>query len=109
MLHDACVSEEKQKHFEDLKPVRPPLLNLIHGLPGSGKSELLRWIREYLEKVWLWVLGEEFVFLAPLNTMANNIGGTTVYSWGQVAFKDRRGINITPNTSHGAMVKRHHR
>ena len=68
-----------------------PLLRLVHGLPGSGKTEVLRWIRSYFEEVWSWTLGTEFVFLAPLNSMASNISGATVHSWGHVAFKNRRG------------------
>ena len=77
----------------------PPLRHLIHGLPGSGKSELMKWIRSYFEDVWLWTYGEEFVFLAPLNSMASNIGGSTVHSWGQIGFKDRRGVHIAPKTA----------
>ena len=43
---------------------------------------------------------KNFVFyLAPLNSMASNIGGSTVHSWGQVGFKDRRGVHIAPKTS----------
>ena len=91
--------EERQKHFEGARKVPPPLRHLIHGLPGSGKSELLRWIRSYFEEVWQWSYGAEFVFLAPLNSMANNIGGSTVHSWGQIGFKDRRGVRIAPKTA----------
>ena len=73
-----------------------PLLRLVHGLPGSGKSQLLLWLRSYFEEVWLWSEGPEFVFLAPLNSMACNIGGSTVHGWGRVAFKDKRGVRILP-------------
>ena len=73
-----------------------PLLRLIHGLPGSGKTEVLRWIQSYFETVWQWTLGEEFVFLAPLNSMASNICGFTLHSWGQIAFKDKRGAVMKP-------------
>ena len=31
--------------------------------------------------------------------MANNIGGSTVHSWGRIGFKDRRGVNIAPRTA----------
>ena len=74
-----------------------PLLRLIHGLPGSGKTELLLWIQTYFEDVWGWTLGNEFVFLAPLNSMASNCGGATVHSWGKIQFKDRRGRLIGNN------------
>ena len=66
----------------------------MHGLPGSGKSKVLEWLRNYFETVWKWTLGHEFVFLAPLNSMASNIGGFTHHSWGEVPFKDARGSMI---------------
>ena len=31
--------------------------------------------------------------------MASNIGGSTIHSWGQVGFKDRRGTHIAPKTA----------
>ena len=71
-----------------------PLLRLVHGLPGSGKTEVLRWLQGYFEQVWNWTLGVQFDFVAPLNSMASNINGKTVHSWGQVGFKDRRGMTI---------------
>jgi len=67
---------------------------LVHGLPGSGKSQVLLWLRSYFEDVWHWTHGDEFVFLAPLNSMALNIGGNTLHSYFAVSFKDRRGRTI---------------
>eukprot|EP00973_Karenia_brevis_P048145 6681827-Karenia_brevis.AAC.1 len=29
-----------------------PMLHLPHGLPGSGNSEVLKWLRSYWEVVW---------------------------------------------------------
>ena len=71
-----------------------PLLRLIHGLPGSGKSQLLVWLRMYFVEVWQWQEGREFMFLAPLNSMACSSGGATVHSWGRIAFKNKRGVRI---------------
>ena len=31
--------------------------------------------------------------------MANNIGGSTVHTWGRIGFKDRRGVTIAPRTA----------
>ncbi len=73
-----------------------PLFKLIHGLPGSGKTKVMHWLRSYFEEVWGWTEGVHFTFLAPLNSMAANIGGSTLHSWGEVAFKDRRGQIIQP-------------
>ena len=103
-IHDRCVCEEQDKHRKDVSAVLAPLLRLIHGLPGSGKSALLSWTRSYFEVVWLWTYGEEFVYLAPLNSMANGICGSTVHSWGRIGFKDRRGMNIAPREKNDAEV-----
>ena len=66
MVHARCVDEKSQQ--EDISS--KPLLRLVHGLPGSGKSQLLKWLRSYFIAVWHWVEGREFVFVAPLNAMA---------------------------------------
>ena len=107
LIHERSVDEYKQKHHDErhLVQMKPPLRHLVHGLPGSGKSELLRWIRSYFESVWRWKYGDEFVFLAPLNSMASNIGGNTVHSWGAVVFQDRRGRNIKPKSCENEEVQ----
>ena len=63
-----------------------PLLELVHGLPGAGKSEVIWWLHRYFEYVWRWKHGVQFVCLAPMNGMATNVGGFTVHSWGEVGF-----------------------
>ena len=88
MLHEKCVEEKKYEDGPSHLASPAPLRHLIHGLPGSGKSELTRWIQNYFEEVWQYKKGQQFVFLAPMNSMANNIGGSTVHSWGQIGFKD---------------------
>ncbi len=98
-IHQRCVLEAEDLHKISVDISSVPLLRLIHGLPGSGKSELLRWIRSYFEEVWMWGYGDEFCFLAPLNTMACQIGGDTVHSWGRIRFMDRRGMIIAPKES----------
>ena len=93
--------EVLQEDYADLWQAKPtnvhvdiPLLRLIHGLPGSGKSMLLLWIKEYFEDVWKWELNNQFAIVAPQNSMADNVGGTTLHSFGSVPFKDRRGITV---------------
>ena len=88
MLHDKCTEEKQFNDGPSQRSSPAPLRHLIHGLPGSGKSELTRWIQNYFEEVWQYKKGQHFVFLAPMNSMANNIGGSTVHSWGQIGFKD---------------------
>jgi len=71
-----------------------PMYRLAHGLPGSGKSQVLLWIRDYFEQVWGYKHGDEFVFVAGQNSMADNIGGVTMHSFFALPFKDRRGVTI---------------
>ena len=40
------------------------------------------------------------MFLAPMNSMAANIEGQTVHSWGEVGFKTREGVYVKPSNSH---------
>lgn len=94
-VHRRCVYEATG----NMEYASDPFLRLIHGLPGSGKFKLLSWMRSYYEEVWEWEENREFVFLAPLNSMACNVGGSTVHSWGRIVFQDRRGIHILPRNS----------
>ncbi len=85
-VHHRCIYEHALESGMPAKDFGTPLLELIHGLPGSGKSKVIGWIRSYLEYVWRWKHGIHFVCLAPLNSMATNIDGFTVHSWGEVPF-----------------------
>ena len=89
MTYDASFLDKPDEIVVD-----EPLLRLIHGLPGSGKSRLLLWIKEYFVEVWHWDIGQEFAILAPQNAMADNIGGGTIHSFAGIPFKDRRGIVV---------------
>ena len=59
---------------------------MIHGLPGAGKSEVIKWARGFFEEVLGWRHGREFVCMASMNTMAALIGGMTIHSFGGVPF-----------------------
>ena len=72
-----------------------PLFRMIHGLPGSGKSKLLLWLRTYYEEVWKWTDGVQFQYVAPLNSMANNIGGNTMHTWAGLKFTNSKGEQIS--------------
>ena len=76
-----------------------PLYRLIHGLPGAGKSQVLLWIRDYFITVWHWVHGDEFVFVAGMNSMADNIGGATLHSYFGLPFQNRRGAIVNSTQS----------
>ena len=103
-IHYRTVKENYElleEDYADIWQTKPadvhvdiPLLRLIHGLPGSGKSKLLLWIKEYFEEVWKWEINNQFAIVAPQNSMADNVGGTTLHSFGGIPFKDRRGITV---------------
>ena len=84
VIHNRCVLEHQiesadiSEQASKQAAAEPPLFRLIHGLPGSGKSQVLKWLRSYFNEVWLWTEGVHYQFLAPLNSMADNIGGATV-------------------------------
>ena len=65
-----------------------PLRAMIQGLPGVGKSELIKWVRALFEEVLGWTHGVEFVCLASQNTMAALIGGRTFHSWAGLLVND---------------------
>ena len=68
---------------------------LLHGCPGTGKSAILHWMREFFEEQLGWEHGIYFMFTAPMNTMAGLIGGETLHKAG--------GVQWSANANHGAM------
>jgi hypothetical protein len=72
--------------------------SLVHGLPGSGKSEVIHLMRQMFVEVFGWEHGREFVCLAQMNTMASLIGGFTVHSFGEIGIaSDSRQKKSTQN------------
>ena len=57
-----------------------PLRGLVHGLPGTGKSRVIKWIRRLFEEALGWEHGVQFVCVAFQNRMAASIGGNTLHS-----------------------------
>jgi hypothetical protein len=70
------------------------MLGIIHGLPGAGKSEIIRWLRELFTQMG-WTQDGEFMCAAPMNSMAALIGGVTVHSIGCL------GIDLLPGVQPG--------
>ena len=75
---------------------------LVHGLPGGGKTELLKLIRSLLEDVWLFVHGVHFVMTARLNSMANNLHGVTMHKYWRIAFQNSGGAFVNSVSSDDA-------
>ena len=86
MVHARCVREYEDSCGRTSPSDSEPCLRLAHGLPGSGKSAVLLWLTQYFEQVWQWTQGVHFVKVAFMNSMAANIDGSTVHSWGNIGF-----------------------
>jgi hypothetical protein len=74
-----------------------PLQGLIHGLPGTGKSRVIRWIRRLFEEPLSWEHGQDFICVAFQNRMASAIGGTTLHSGANLP---RPGDKVAQKLSH---------
>jgi hypothetical protein len=61
-----------------------PMRHMIQGLPGAGKSELIKWICRAFQEIFGFEHGVQYVCLASQNTMASLIAGFTNHSWGGV-------------------------
>ena len=105
LVHQRCVYEYTEEVTHRINATcrsqhQEPLFRMVHGLPGAGKSELLKWVKSYFETVWHWEIGIHFQFLAPLNMMAHGIGGQTLHSFGGIRFQNAEGSTVNPGASH---------
>ena len=57
-----------------------PLLELVHGEPGTGKSAVLKPVVEFFEGVMGWTQGNQSLCADSLTSMAAGINGTTLHS-----------------------------
>ena len=83
---DAFVARLKTERLEEMsggeKPKdSTPLFDVLHGLPGTGKSRVIAWMRELMEAGLGWTHGIQFVCLAFQNAMAALINGYTIHHW----------------------------
>jgi len=74
----------QERDDEIAAEVRPrpeaPLCGLVHGLPGTGKSEIIKWIRELFTTILQWEHGIQFFCVTYQNKTAAAIGGFTLHS-----------------------------
>ena len=56
------VIEQQQRTINQTQT--EPLLDLVHGFPGTGKSATIAWMRELMEEGLGWEHGVQFVCLA---------------------------------------------
>ena len=74
-----------------------PLFDMVHGVPGAGKSKLIEWLRSGFEHVLGWTHGVQFVCLAFQNAMAAHIGGFTIHHWSGIPVAEEPGMSSTRN------------
>jgi len=85
MILERCLVEAREIRRSTINSTKEePLRHMIQGLPGAGKSELIKWIRRAFEEVFGFQHGVHYVCLASQNTMASLIDGFTNHSWGGV-------------------------
>ena len=70
---------------------KEPLLDLVHGFPGTGKSAVIGWMRQLMEDGLGWEHGVQFVCLAFQNSMAAQINGHTVHHWSGIPVQSDSG------------------
>ena len=76
-----------------------PLFDLIHGVPGAGKSKLIGWLRQFFEEVLGWRHGVQFVCLAFQNVMAALVSGFTVHHWAGIPIGEAEGTSTLQNAN----------
>ncbi len=65
LWREGCDLDGSERMQED-----EPLRGLVHGLPGTGKSRVILFIRRFFVEALGWEHGVEFVFVAFQNRVA---------------------------------------
>ena len=78
--------ELRRKHQPQLFDTNreEPMRALIHGLPGTGKSRVINWIRRIFMEARDWTHGVQFLCVAFQNKVAYAMGGTTLHTAGDL-------------------------
>ena len=81
-LVERLLAEADSEHNGNQHNVtEEPMFDMTHGMPRSGKSELINWIREAFECFLGWTRGVQFVCLAFQDGMTAHNNGYTVHHW----------------------------
>ena len=75
------------------------MLDLVHGLPGAGKTCVIEWARRLFEEALGWTHGVQFVLLSFLNAMAAQIDGFTIHHWSGIPVQAEEGTVGTKSTT----------
>jgi hypothetical protein len=68
---------------------------LVHGLPGTGKSKVIHWIRHMFMEAMNWEHGVEFVCVAYQNRVAYAMHGATLHAAGDITMDPRLKLQHT--------------
>ncbi|HIF22532.1 MAG TPA: hypothetical protein EYQ27_11655, partial [Gemmatimonadetes bacterium] len=71
-----CAELREEGNGEDYST---PLLWMMHGGPGVGKSETVKLLREFFTEVLHWNMGVDFQMAALQAVMAEQLGGDTLH------------------------------
>ena len=58
---------EVRRNDDQRQELEEPLRGLIHGLPGTGKSKVILFMRRFFEEALGWEYGVDFIFVAFQN------------------------------------------
>ena len=83
------ITEELQQMRSSIK--EKPLLGLVHGPPGTGKNDVIKWTQRMFQETLGWKHGVQYVSLAFLNSIAANMDGFTIHSWAGIPVGEEDG------------------
>ena len=99
-LVERLVAEAREEQLQSqAKSASEPMLDMVHGVPGAGKSRLIAWVREAFETQLGWKHGVQFVCLAFQNAMAAAIGGFTIHHWTGISIGETAGTGPSRDLS----------
>ena len=81
MIARIKTGQLKERNKKQQTTTEEPMLDLVHGLPGTGKTQLIKWIRELFKEELKWTHGVQFIFLAFQNSAVAKINGYTIHHW----------------------------
>ena len=90
-------AEAHDEHFE-------PLLRLMHGGPGVGKSEVLKALKQLFTDFFHWAPGREFQTAALQAVMAEQLGGETLHHSCGIGIAGKKNAGDTTNPTNRQMA-----
>jgi len=81
--------------YEERQKLEDPLRGLVHGLPGTGKSKVIQFIRRFFVEALGWEYGVDFIFVAFQNRVAYAMGGETIHTAANLEVGNRPRVSHT--------------